>query len=122
MEGNWTIVGALCGPDDGIHPALALVPADDYEIVDVWQTDGMRATGSNDIVITDVFVPEHRLVKVTDIYGGTAPGARPARRRRLPLADGAGARRSWPRCRRWARPSGWSRSITAAALRAGHRL
>jgi alkylation response protein AidB-like acyl-CoA dehydrogenase len=75
MESNWTIVGALCGPDDGIHPALALVPAEDYEIVDVWQTDGMRATGSNDIVITDVFVPEHRLVKVTDIYGGTAPGA-----------------------------------------------
>jgi alkylation response protein AidB-like acyl-CoA dehydrogenase len=75
MESNWTIVGALCGPDDGIHPALALVPADDYQIVDVWQTDGMRATGSNDIVITDVFVPEHRLVKVTDIYGGTAPGA-----------------------------------------------
>jgi 3-hydroxy-9,10-secoandrosta-1,3,5(10)-triene-9,17-dione monooxygenase len=75
MEGNWTIVGALCGPDDRIHPALALVPADDYEVVDVWQTDGMRATGSNDIVIADVFVPEHRLVKVTDIYGGTAPGA-----------------------------------------------
>ena len=75
MESNWTIVGALCGPDDGIHPALALVPADDYQIVDVWHTDGMRATGSNDIVITDVFVPEHRLVKVTDIYGGTAPGA-----------------------------------------------
>lgn len=75
MEGNWTIVGALCGPDDGIYPALALVPADDIEIDDVWHTDGMRGTGSNDIVITDAFVPEHRLVKVTDIYGGTAPGA-----------------------------------------------
>lgn len=75
MEGNWTIVGALCGPDDGIYPALVLVPAEDYQIVDVWQTDGMRATGSNDIVIEDAFVPEHRLVKVSDIYGGTAPGA-----------------------------------------------
>jgi alkylation response protein AidB-like acyl-CoA dehydrogenase len=74
-EGNWTIVGALCGPDDGIYPALALLPAGDYQIVDVWHTDGMRATGSNDIVVTDVFVPEHRLVRVTDIYGGTAPGA-----------------------------------------------
>ena len=75
MEGNWTIVGALCGPDDAIYPALALLPADDIRIVDVWQTDGMRATGSNDIVIEDVFVPTHRLVKVTDIYAGTAPGA-----------------------------------------------
>lgn len=75
MDGNWTIVGALCGRDDAIYPALALIPAADISIVDVWHTDGMRATGSNDIVVDDVFVPEHRLVKVTDIYAGTAPGA-----------------------------------------------
>jgi alkylation response protein AidB-like acyl-CoA dehydrogenase len=75
MDGNWIIVGALCGPDDGIYPALALLPATDVTIVDVWHTDGMRATGSNDVVITDAFVPEYRLVRVTDIYGGTAPGA-----------------------------------------------
>jgi alkylation response protein AidB-like acyl-CoA dehydrogenase len=75
MEGNWTIVGALCGPDDAIYPALALVSADDIQIVDVWHTDGMRATGSNDIIIEDAFVPVHRLVKVSDIYAGTAPGA-----------------------------------------------
>jgi 3-hydroxy-9,10-secoandrosta-1,3,5(10)-triene-9,17-dione monooxygenase len=75
MHGNWIIVGALCGPDDGIYPALALLPAGEFEIEDVWHTDGMRATGSNDVVITDVFVPAHRLVRVSDIYRGTAPGA-----------------------------------------------
>jgi len=75
MDGNWLIVGALCGPDDGIYPALALLPAEDLTVVDVWHTDGMRATGSNDVVVTDAFVPEHRLVRVADIYGGTAPGA-----------------------------------------------
>lgn len=76
MDGNWAIVGALCGPDDAIYPALALIPADDISIVDVWHTDGMCATGSNDIVVDNVFVPAHRLVKVTDIYSGTTPGAR----------------------------------------------
>jgi alkylation response protein AidB-like acyl-CoA dehydrogenase len=75
MAGNWLIVGALCGPDDGIYPALALLPAADFTGEDVWHTDGMRATGSNDVVVTDAFVPEHRLVRVIDIYGGTAPGA-----------------------------------------------
>lgn len=75
MAGNWLMVGALCGPDDGIYPALALLPAADFTVDDVWHTDGMRATGSNDVVVTDVFVPEHRLVSVLDIYGGTAPGA-----------------------------------------------
>lgn len=75
MDGNWTVVGALCGPDDAIFPALALVPAEDVSIIDVWHTDGMCATGSNDIVAENVFVPEHRLIKITDIYAGTTPGA-----------------------------------------------
>lgn len=78
MAGNWIMVGALCGPEDdpaALYPALVLLPAEDIAIVDVWHTDGMRATGSNDAVVTDAFVPEHRLVRVTDIYGGTAPGA-----------------------------------------------
>ncbi|GAT07444.1 acyl-CoA dehydrogenase [Mycolicibacterium novocastrense] len=75
MHGNWIMVGALCGPDDAIFPALALLPIEDVAIEDVWHTDGMRATGSNDVVIDDAFVPEHRLVRVVDIYTGTAPGA-----------------------------------------------
>jgi len=75
MHGNWIIVGALCGPDDGLYPAMALVPASEMAVEDVWHTDGMRATGSNDAVIADVFVPEHRLVRVIDIYSGTTPGA-----------------------------------------------
>lgn len=75
MDGNWAIVGALCGSQEAIFPALALLPADEIQILDVWHTDGMRATGSNDVVVEDAFVPEHRLVKVVDIYGGTAPGA-----------------------------------------------
>jgi len=75
MDGNWIIVGCLSGPDDAPQPVLALLPTAEVEIVDVWRTDGMRATGSNDVVITDAFVPEHRLVRVADIYRGTAPGA-----------------------------------------------
>jgi 3-hydroxy-9,10-secoandrosta-1,3,5(10)-triene-9,17-dione monooxygenase len=75
MDADWIMVGALCGPDDAIFPALALLPSDEVEVVDVWHTAGMRATGSNDVVITDVFVPEHRLANVIDVYSGTAPGA-----------------------------------------------
>jgi len=77
-DGNWIMVGALCGPEEdpaAIYPALALLPISDVRIEDVWHTDGMRATGSDDVVITDAFVPHHRLVRVADIYSGTAPGA-----------------------------------------------
>ncbi len=75
MAADWVMVGALCGPDDAMYPALALLPANDVAVEDVWHTDGMRGTGSHDVVVTDTKVPDHRLVKVTDIYGGTAPGA-----------------------------------------------
>ncbi|WP_459545121.1 acyl-CoA dehydrogenase family protein [Nocardia sp. X0981] len=76
MAGNWIMVGALCGPDDRMYPSLALLPAADRTVVDVWHTEGMRATGSNDVVIREARVPEHRLVPFLDFYNGTTPGAR----------------------------------------------
>jgi 3-hydroxy-9,10-secoandrosta-1,3,5(10)-triene-9,17-dione monooxygenase len=76
MDANWVIVGALIERQDGIMPSLVVVPADEVEVDDVWHTAGMRGTGSHDVVITDAFVPEHRIVAVADIYTGTAPGAR----------------------------------------------
>ena len=79
MDGNWIMVGALRDTvADGaqtIRPVLALLPMSDARVEDVWHTDGMRATGSHDVVIDDAFVPDHRLVAVADIYAGTAPGA-----------------------------------------------
>jgi alkylation response protein AidB-like acyl-CoA dehydrogenase len=36
---------------------VMLVPAAKTRIVDVWDTTGMRGTGSNDFVVEDVFVP-----------------------------------------------------------------
>ncbi len=75
MDADWVIVGALIERPDRIDPALVVVPADEVEVDDVWHTAGMRGTGSHDVIITDVFVPEHRMVAVADIYAGTAPGA-----------------------------------------------
>jgi 3-hydroxy-9,10-secoandrosta-1,3,5(10)-triene-9,17-dione monooxygenase len=76
MDADWVVVGALVERQDGIDPALVVVPAADVDVADTWQTAGMRGTGSHDVIATDVFVPEHRMVAVTDIYAGTAPGAR----------------------------------------------
>lgn len=76
MDADWMIVGALIERADGIDPVLVVLPTDRVEVVDTWHTAGMRGTGSHDLVVDDVFVPEHRLVAVADIYGGTAPGAR----------------------------------------------
>jgi 3-hydroxy-9,10-secoandrosta-1,3,5(10)-triene-9,17-dione monooxygenase len=76
MDADWVIVGALLERQDGIVPAIVVVPADEVEVADVWHTAGMRGTASHDVIVSDVFVPEHRIVSVADIYAGTAPGAR----------------------------------------------
>jgi 3-hydroxy-9,10-secoandrosta-1,3,5(10)-triene-9,17-dione monooxygenase len=75
MDADWVLVGAICGPDDSPYPALVLLPAADIAVEDVWHTAGMCATGCNDVVVDDAWVPGHRLVTVADIYSGTTPGA-----------------------------------------------
>ena len=47
-----------------------LVPHSDYQIVDTWFVSGLRGSGSNDIVVDDVFVPHHRVLDVTTAGDG----------------------------------------------------
>jgi alkylation response protein AidB-like acyl-CoA dehydrogenase len=51
---------------DGAGPALreALLPRADCEILDTWQVSGLRGSGSHDVVVRDVFVPEERMTGV----------------------------------------------------------
>ena len=55
---QWVMVGT----DVPEGRVWVLVPRSDYEIVDTWFVSGLRGTGSKDIVIKDVFVPQHRIL------------------------------------------------------------
>lgn len=46
-----------------------------YEIEDTWNVVGLAATGSNDVVVRDAVVPEHRLLDLMSTREGRAPGA-----------------------------------------------
>jgi alkylation response protein AidB-like acyl-CoA dehydrogenase len=52
-----------------------LLHREQYEIEDTWNVVGLAATGSNDVVVKDVFVPEHRLLDVMSTREARAPGA-----------------------------------------------
>src|SRR6185312_12446133 len=55
---------------------LCLVPKKDYAIIDTWYAMGMVGTGSKDIEVQDVFVPERRALALVRCRGGLAhPGA-----------------------------------------------
>ena len=68
---TWVLLGGVC-PDGGYRSFL--IPRADYEIVDTWQSMGLQGTGSQDIVVNDVFVPDYRTHKAEDGYLGTNPG------------------------------------------------
>ena len=54
---------------------MHLVPRADYEIVDNWHVAGLVASGSKDIVLESVFVPEHRTLSIAQVQSGKSPGA-----------------------------------------------
>lgn len=75
---KWAFLGAVVptqeAPFDMSNYRTFLVPISDYEIVDNWDVVGLQGTGSNDIVVEDVFVPEHRTHKSIDGFLCENPG------------------------------------------------
>jgi 3-hydroxy-9,10-secoandrosta-1,3,5(10)-triene-9,17-dione monooxygenase len=57
---SWVLLGGLVFNDEGqvVDFKTFLLPRKDYTIEDVWQVVGLSGTGSNDIVVDDVFVPD----------------------------------------------------------------
>ena len=47
-------------PDGSPQPFTFVLPAADCEILDTWETVGMRGTGSHDFQVHDLFVPDGR--------------------------------------------------------------
>jgi 3-hydroxy-9,10-secoandrosta-1,3,5(10)-triene-9,17-dione monooxygenase len=62
--------------DAAVDWRLCLVPKTDYQIIDTWYAMGMSGTGSKDIAVKDLFVPERRALALQRTRGGYEhPGA-----------------------------------------------
>ncbi|HTT81241.1 MAG TPA: acyl-CoA dehydrogenase family protein [Stellaceae bacterium] len=73
---QWAIIGAFLGEmGDPRTIAYLLVPLSEVTIDDDWHVLGLLGTGSKSLILDDVFVPEHRVVMVSDLFAGTPPGA-----------------------------------------------
>ncbi len=72
---TWALLGARIVEDGtAIDTCTVLVPLGDYAIEDVWDAIGLRGTGSNDLIVEDVFVPAHRVLSSGAVAKCVAPG------------------------------------------------
>jgi 3-hydroxy-9,10-secoandrosta-1,3,5(10)-triene-9,17-dione monooxygenase len=85
LSGRWPLVSGVNTADwclfaafvDGggveTHRYFAL-PRAEIEIVDTWHSLGLKGSASNDVVVSDVFVPAHRTLAIGQLKGGLTPG------------------------------------------------
>lgn len=64
MHADWVIIAKSAGDD----ARAFVVPVEDVEVDDVWYMSGMAATGSNDVVTENLFVPEYRTIPAVDLF------------------------------------------------------
>ena len=72
---TWVMVGGLAQDGGAPEWSFFMIPAGDYTVRDTWSTAAMRGTGSNTIVTDDVFVPDARVLRLSDLRQGKGPGA-----------------------------------------------
>jgi 3-hydroxy-9,10-secoandrosta-1,3,5(10)-triene-9,17-dione monooxygenase len=76
---DWNMLAVSIYDGDGKTPVdwrLCLVPKSDYEVIDTWYAMGMAATGSKDVAVSELFVPERRALPLLRCRGGSGhPGA-----------------------------------------------
>ena len=75
---DWNMLAVSIYDGDGKTPVdwrLCLVPKSDYEVIDTWYAMGMAATGSKDVAVSELFVPERRALPLLRCRGGSGhPG------------------------------------------------
>lgn len=88
---DWVFLGGFAPTPEGSPPDMRtfLVPLSHATIEDTWHTMALRGTGSKDVLLDGVFVPEHRTHKMSDGFRCDNPGneSNPSPLFRLPFGQ-----------------------------------
>jgi 3-hydroxy-9,10-secoandrosta-1,3,5(10)-triene-9,17-dione monooxygenase len=73
---SWNIFLCFVAREGGGAPVtvFCLAPQRDYEIVDDWFPVGLSGTGSKQIRVRELFVPDHRTMNIENCRGGPTAG------------------------------------------------
>jgi 3-hydroxy-9,10-secoandrosta-1,3,5(10)-triene-9,17-dione monooxygenase len=74
---DWNMLAVTVYGEDGKSAVdWRLCPKAEYQVMDTWYAMGMVGTGSKDVAVTDLFVPERRALPLSRCRGGLDhPGA-----------------------------------------------
>jgi len=76
MHAEWVMVGGASRQGDPTSAHFYALPAEQVTIDDVWHTAGLRATGSNDILVEEAFVPTDHAASLVAISAGNGPASK----------------------------------------------
>jgi 3-hydroxy-9,10-secoandrosta-1,3,5(10)-triene-9,17-dione monooxygenase len=75
VHAEWIFfTGMLVDGDQPPAPWMFCIPRADVEVIDTWFITGMQGTGSQDVAVDAVFVPEHRAMPYMSLLDGTHHG------------------------------------------------
>lgn len=76
MHADWIMGNALLLGEGPPVMITALFPAGDARVIDTWHVSGMVGTGSNDIAVENLFIPEAHAIPMASLLNGRGPGSR----------------------------------------------
>lgn len=75
---QWITLGAQRPSDRNgkYEMTLFAVPRSDFKIVDNWNAQGLRGTGSHNVRVDDIYIPSHRAIGLASYFEGNTDGAK----------------------------------------------
>jgi 3-hydroxy-9,10-secoandrosta-1,3,5(10)-triene-9,17-dione monooxygenase len=72
LHATWGYFGMAIRDEEGnlVDQALMTLPFEEVEIMDDWHVMGLKGTGSNSVKMTNVFIPDHRVVSFAEVLNG----------------------------------------------------
>lgn len=78
MHADWVMLNSMEDMGEGKPPVvrMMLTRAENVEVIDTWNMSGMAATGSNDIVAKDLFIPDAYAFELLPVRTGRGNGGK----------------------------------------------
>ena len=67
---QWDLLGFQAQEEAGGYFVFALLPKSDVQVLDDWNTIGVRGSGSSSVAVRDVFIPDIRVVRADSAQFG----------------------------------------------------